>query len=65
MPRVAIKTGFFAPDGSEEQLAEYLCDRPGCPNIATQVLGCVKELGVSLAVCDEHAARLHRSSRPD
>jgi hypothetical protein len=63
MPQVAIKTGFVAPDGSEEKLSEYLCDRPGCPNIATQVLGCVKELGVSTAVCDEHAARSHEIPR--
>ena len=57
MPHVAIKTGFVGPDGREEKLTEYLCDRPGCANIATQVLGCIKELGVSTAVCDEHAVR--------
>jgi hypothetical protein len=55
MPRVAIKTGFVAPDGSPEVLAEYICDWHDCPNIATQVLGCSKELGISAAVCDEHA----------
>ena len=56
MPRVAIKTGFFAPDGTEEELAEYLCDWTDCSNAATQPLGCSKELGLSAAVCDEHAA---------
>ena len=56
MPRVAIKTGFVAPNGIEEELAEYICDWPHCPNIATQSLGCSKELGLSTAVCDEHAA---------
>ena len=60
MPRVVIKTGFVAPDGGQVELAEYICDRPGCPNIATQVLGCIKELGLSTAVCDEHAPQ-----RPD
>ena len=57
MPHVVIKTGFAAPDGRQEELSEYICDRPGCPNIATQVLGCIKELGLYMAVCDEHAAR--------
>jgi hypothetical protein len=57
MPRVAIKTGFVAQDGSQEELAEYICDWPDCPNIATQALGCSRELGLSAAVCDEHAAR--------
>lgn len=38
MPRVAIKTGVLGPDGREVELAEYLCDWPDCPNVATQVL---------------------------
>jgi hypothetical protein len=57
MARVVIKSGFMTPEGSQEELAEFMCDWPECPNIATQVLGCVKELGLSRAVCDEHAAR--------
>jgi hypothetical protein len=56
MPRVAIKTGFVAPNGTEEELTEYLCDWPQCPNVATQVLGCIRESGLSAVVCDEHAA---------
>ena len=56
MPRVTIKTGIAAPDGREEELSEYLCDWPGCPNIATQVLGCIREFGLSAVVCDHHAA---------
>ena len=55
MPQVKIKTGIAGPDGSEEELSEYLCDWPGCPNIAEDVLGCVRELGLSVAVCQEHA----------
>lgn len=55
MSRVVIKSGIRTAQGSEEELTEFMCDAPDCPNIATQVLGCVKELGVALAVCDEHA----------
>jgi hypothetical protein len=44
-------------DGSEELLTEYLCDQPDCPHIATHVLGCVREVGVVAAVCDEHAPK--------
>lgn len=55
MPRVTIKTGILTPDGREEELAEYLCDWPDCPNVATQVLGCIKGLGLSAVICDAHA----------
>jgi hypothetical protein len=57
IPQVTIKTGLKTPDGHEELLTEYLCDHPGCPNIATQVLGCVAELRLVAAVCDEHAPK--------
>jgi hypothetical protein len=55
MPQVTIKTGLKAEDGTEEALTEYLCDWPDCPNVATDVLGCAKEIGISSAVCREHA----------
>jgi hypothetical protein len=55
MPQVTIKTGITGPDGREEELSEYLCDWPGCPNIAAYVLGCVKELGLAVVVCPQHA----------
>ncbi len=55
---MTIKTGLTTPDGREELLTEYVCDHPGCPNIATHVLGCVMELGLVSAVCDEHAHKL-------
>jgi hypothetical protein len=45
------------PDGHEERLTEYFCDHPGCPNIATQLLGRVAEIGLVAAVCDEHAPK--------
>jgi hypothetical protein len=54
VPRITIKTGFADPDGREEELAEYMCDTPGCPNVATHVLGRVGELGLFAAVCSEH-----------
>jgi hypothetical protein len=57
MPRVTMKTGFLAPDGSEEVLTEHICDWPDCPNVATQVLGCVREFGLSAVVCDQHATK--------
>ena len=57
MPHVTIKTGLTAPDGREEEIAEYLCDHPGCPNVATHMLGCVKEIGLRAAVCEEHAPK--------
>ena len=63
MPQVTILTGIEGPDGREAVLSEYLCDWPDCPNIATQVLGCVKELAACVVVCDEHAAPPR--SRPD
>jgi hypothetical protein len=62
MPQVTIKTGIAGPDGREEALSEYLCDWPGCPNVAEHVLGCVKELGLAVAVCPQHAATNHDAS---
>jgi hypothetical protein len=56
MSRVTIKTGLLDPDGREEELTEYLCDYPDCPNIATNVLGCLVELRLMAAVCDLHAS---------
>jgi hypothetical protein len=61
MSRVTIKTGFIDADGHEEELTEYLCDYPDCPNIATSVLGHIRELGQTAAVCDEHAAKVTRT----
>jgi hypothetical protein len=63
MPRVTIRTGIVAPDGREEELSEYLCDWPDCPNIATQVVGCVRGFGLSTVMCHEHAAGSGSSNR--
>jgi hypothetical protein len=56
IPQVTIKTGLKTPDGHEELLTEYFCDRPGCPNIATHVLGCAADLGLVATVCDDRGA---------
>jgi len=57
LPWVAIKTGLTTPDGYEEELTEYLCDHRGCPNQATQMLGCIAEFRLIAAVCEEHAPK--------
>jgi hypothetical protein len=54
VPRIIIKTGRAGPDGREEELSEYMCDTPGCPNVATHVLGGARELGLFAAVCQDH-----------
>jgi len=61
MPRVTLKAR-LTPDGHEEELSEYLCDWPDCPNIATHVLGCARETGLSAVVCDLHASGRPRQS---
>jgi hypothetical protein len=62
MPHVTIKTGFVGSDDREEELSEYLCDWPDCPNVAEHVLGGVKELGLPLALCQQHATPSHNTS---
>jgi hypothetical protein len=58
MGQVTIKTGLTTPDGEEEQLTEYLCDYPNCPNFATRVVGCLLELSLTAVACEVHASRL-------
>jgi hypothetical protein len=55
MPLVVLRTGFTDPDGREETLKEYFCDRPDCSNVAVHVLGVVREIGQVAMVCDDHA----------
>ena len=54
MPSVTLRTR-RAGDGKEETLTEYLCDWPDCPNIASHVVGTIRELRAFSAVCAEHA----------
>ncbi len=58
MCQVTIKTGLTTPDGREEELTEYLCDYPNCPNFATRLVGCLVELRLMAAVCEVHAFKL-------
>jgi hypothetical protein len=55
MAHVTVNSGITTPDGREDKLTEYLCDWPGCPNIANHVLGRVREIGAAVVLCDEHA----------
>jgi hypothetical protein len=55
MPWVTIKTGTMSANGEEQILREYLCDRPGCANVAEHVLGVVRDVAMMHAVCPEHA----------
>jgi hypothetical protein len=61
MGQVTIKTGLTTPDGQEEQLTEYLCDYPNCPNFATHVVGCLIELGLTAVACEVHVSKLLRA----
>ena len=54
---MTIKTGFMDSDGCEEELMEYICDYPNCPNIATQVLGYLRGLRLVTVVCDVHGSK--------
>ena len=56
MPSITLRT--IGEDGKEQTLTEYICDWPGCPNIAEHVLGVLIELRAFSAVCPEHAARI-------
>jgi hypothetical protein len=45
------------PASEKDEPFVYLCDWPGCSDEATRVMGCIKELGGSVAFCDHHATR--------
>jgi hypothetical protein len=63
MPRVTLRAHESA-DGKEDTVSEYLCDSPGCPNVAVHVVGVVRELRTFVAVCAYHARLLpERSNR--
>jgi hypothetical protein len=63
MPSVTVKTGITGADGREEELTEYICNWPGCPNFAQHVLGYVRETGLRLALCKEHVLASAASER--
>lgn len=64
MPLVTIRTGLPTADGGEEVLTEYLCDWPGCPNIAVHPLGCIREIRAMVVVCEEHIPPAQRRTAP-
>jgi hypothetical protein len=43
-------------------LTEYVCDMPGCPNLAEHVLGVIRELRVMAVVCAEHKRQIDEES---
>lgn len=54
---ITIRTGLAMPTAVKEGLTEYLCDAPGCPNIAVYPLRCSKNLCAVVVVCEEDARR--------
>jgi hypothetical protein len=60
VPIITIKTGFSTADGQEEILTEYVCDSPGCPNVAVHLLGVIRELRAVAVVCEKHAPPAQR-----
>jgi hypothetical protein len=54
MPSITLRAR-ETDESNEETLTEYLCDWPGCPNIAEHVVGVICELRAFSAVCPEHA----------
>ena len=63
MPRVTIRTGFIGADGREEELSDFVCDAPDCPNIATEIVGSVEARAVAV-LCHEHASRKAPTREP-
>jgi hypothetical protein len=58
MPQVTIKTGFLTATNEEEVLTDYLCDWPGCANVAVQCVGLSEEIAWVAAVCEGHLATI-------
>src|SRR5262245_42882270 len=65
MPQVTLKTGITDAEGREETLTEYLCDWPGCSEVAVHVVGVVKELKMVAVVCAQHAAMIRPGTPPN
>jgi hypothetical protein len=59
MPSVTLRVS-RADGGTDETLTEYICDWPGCPHVATYVVGVIRELRAFSALCPEHAKLLDR-----
>lgn len=55
MPFVTLTMTVF---GEPDTVTEYLCDVPDCEEVATVVLGVVRDLRLVFAVCERHARPL-------
>jgi len=54
MPLVTLRT--VDADNNEQTLTEYICDWPGCPNVAEVFIGVLADIRAMAAVCKKHAA---------
>jgi hypothetical protein len=57
------ESGGTTPHAQRPTLARYLCDWPGCDNVAEHVLGVKRDLGLFAAICREHAGLQRARSR--
>jgi len=64
MPCVTIKTGVVGADGHEVILSDYLCDWPGCANMAEHVVGIALELASACVMCREHYVMFQNGASP-
>ena len=46
--------GIYRSRRPRRKTMEYLCDYPGCPNVATHLLGSIPALRLIASVCNEH-----------
>jgi len=63
MPQGTIVSSETTLRGQRETPAQYLCDWPGCDNVAEHVLGVVRDIGLFAAICKEHAGLQRTRSR--
>ena len=54
MPLVTLRT--VDSDNNEQTITEYICDWPGCPNVAEHFVGVLSDIRAMAAVCKKHAA---------
>jgi hypothetical protein len=54
MPLVTLRT--VDSDNNEQTITEYICDWPGCPNVAEHFVGVPSDIRAIAAVCKKHAA---------
>jgi hypothetical protein len=62
MPPVTLRL-LRPADNAEERLSEYICDWPGCPNVAEHLIGVMPGLRALSMVCREHASLIAAKRR--